>query len=590
MSPALSAENTAIHGVITFDVLIEGKAVPSSVGVMSMSVTKEVNRIPTASIVIRDGEVATGEFETSDGSEFEPGKQIEIKVGRDRQNKTVFKGIVISQKVKINEEGTASLEVTCKDEAVKMTLGRHNHYYEEKKDSEVIEEIISRTKGLSKDVEATKLKHKELVQFHSSDWDFVVSRAEVNGLIVFVDDGKVFVKKPDTSVDAAGIARYGDNLLEFEAEMDARTQWKEVEAQAWDYKSQDLFKQSSSSIAVNEAGNIKGKELANVAAPALLELRHSGQVLEAELKEWTDAAMLKSRLAKICGRARFHGNADLKPGQILKLERVGKRFNGNVYVSAVRHDVAEGDWDTHVQFGLHPNWFHRSEEIMDVQAAGLVPAIHGLQIGKVVQLESDPDGEDRILVRLPIVNNKAQGVWARVSTLDAGQNRGSFFRPEIDDEVVVGFLNDDPRDPIVLGMLNSSAKPAPIVAADPNHEKGFVTRSELKLLFHDETKTITISTPGGNSIVLDEDSTSIILTDQNGNTIKMESSGITLDSPGDIAITAGGKIEVKATSDMKLEGLKVNAKAQTAMEVNGATTKLAAQGINEISGSLIKIN
>ena len=590
MSPALSVDNDALHGVITYDLLVEGTTVPSTVSVMSISVVKEVNRIPTARIVIRDGDVSTGEFEATDGKEFEPGKKIEIKLGRDRKNTTVFKGIVVKQKIRIQEDGSANLLVECKDEAVRLTIGRHNHYYEDSKDSQVIETVIGRNSGLKKKVDPTKLKHKELVQFHSTDWDFIVSRAEVNGLVVIVDDAEVSVKKPDTSGSAAGIARYGDNLLEFEAEMDARTQWKEVEAQAWDYKTQKLFKQSSSSARVTEAGNINGKKLADIAAPKQFALRHTGQVLEAELKEWTDAAMLKSRLAKICGRARFFGSADIKPGQLITLENVGKRFNGNVYVSAVRHDVGDGDWDTHVQFGLNPGWFHRSEEIMDVPAAGLLPAINGLQIGKVVQLQDDPDGEDRILVRLPIINDKAQGVWARVASLDAGKERGAFFRPEIDDEVVVGFLNDDPRDPIVLGMLNSSALPAPIQPKDDNHEKGFVTRSKMRVHFHDETKTITIETPTGNSIVMDEDSKSIVITDQNKNAIKMETGGITMDSPKDITITAGGKIEIKAKTDMSLEGLKLTAKAKTALEATGATTKLSAQGINEIAGSLIKIN
>ena len=62
-----------------------------------------------------------------------------------------------------------------------MSIGRHNKYYENSKDSSVIEEIIGRYSGLQKDVEATSLEHKELVQHHCSDWDFILSRADVNG-------------------------------------------------------------------------------------------------------------------------------------------------------------------------------------------------------------------------------------------------------------------------------------------------------------------------------------------------------------------------------------------------------------------------
>src|SRR5690606_26429567 len=144
------------------------------------------------------------------------------------------------------------------------------------------------------------------------------------------------------------------------------------------------------------------------------------------------------------------------------------------------------------------------KEMEDAPAAGLTGAIHGLQIGIVVQLENDPDGEDRIRVRIPVINNEDDGIWTRIASLDAGNERGAFFRPEIGDEVIVGFINDDPSDAVVLGMLNSSAKPATIVAQDVNHEKGFTTRSKMHLQFNDDTKTITIDTPAGNSIILDE--------------------------------------------------------------------------------------
>ena len=313
-------------------------------------------------------------------------------------------------------------------------------------------------------------------------------------------------------------------------------------------------------------------------------------MVEAELQEWTDATMLKSRLAKICGRAKFFGFAGLKPGQLIELQGVGDRFNGTAFVSAVRHDVGNGAWDTHVQVGLPPRWFHRSPEILDVPAAGLLPAVHGLQIGKVVQLQDDPDGEHRILVRLPIINNAARGIWARVASLDAGNERGAFFRPEIDDEVVVGFLNGDPRDSVVLGMLHSSAKPAPITAQDVNHEKGFQTRSKMRVHFNDDTKTITIDTPAGNKVVLDEASTSITVKDQNDNKIVMAPAGIAVESPKDITIKAGGKIDIKATTDLIMSAAKIAQTAQGSMEVKGATSKFEASGIAEVKGSLIKIN
>lgn len=590
MTRTATIPNQSVHDMITFDLVVDGQALDSSYQVIAISVKKEVNRIPSATIILRDGEAAEGEFALSNSGDFVPGKGIEVKIGRDSDNTTVFAGIIVKHRVRVRESGDGELIVECRDKCVRMSVGRRNRYFEDSKDSDVMEQLIREYSGLDKDVEATSLEHAELVQHHCTDWDFLVSRAEVNGRLVIVDDGKVMVKKPDTSTDPALSVAYGTTLLEFEAEMDARTQWRSVEAQAWDYSNQDMFTRSTDSAPVSEPGNLSGDTLSDTIGLEKFELRHSGQLVESELQAWTDAVMLKSRLAKVCGRAKFFGFAEIKPGQLIELQGVGDRFNGKAFVSAVRHDVGNGAWDTHVQFGMPLKWFHRSPEIMDVPAAGLLPGVQGLQIGKVVQLQDDPNGEHRILVRLPIVDNSAPGIWARVASLDAGDDRGAFFRPEIDDEVVVGFVNGDPRDSLVLGMLHSSAKPAPLEAQDDNHEKGFQTRSKMRVLFNDNTKTITINTPQGNSIVLDEDSTSITIKDQNDNKVVMDSEGIGLESPKDIKINAGGKIEITATGDLSISAAKVAQTAQGSMEVKGATSKFEASGITEVKGSLVKIN
>jgi uncharacterized protein involved in type VI secretion and phage assembly len=226
----------------------------------------------------------------------------------------------------------------------------------------------------------------------------------------------------------------------------------------------------------------------------------------------------------------------------------------------------------------------------DASAAGLMGAVRGLQIGKVVQLQNDPDGEDRILVRMPVIDNTAQGIWMRVASLDAGASRGAFFRPEIGDEVIVGFINDDPRDAVVLGMLHSSARPAPISAQDVNHEKGFTTRSSMHLSFNDDTKTITIDTPAGNKIVLDEQGTKIEITDQNSNKVTMNTRGVKIESPLNIELKAGANLTLTAGGMLSIGAASLGIKADGNVSVEGAVAKLSSQGITEIKGSLVKIN
>ncbi|HAA14270.1 MAG TPA: Rhs element Vgr protein, partial [Cytophagales bacterium] len=105
---------------------------------------------------------------------------------------------------------------------------------------------------------------------------------------------------------------------------------------------------------------------------------------------------------------------------------LGNRFNGDAYLTAVRHEVGTGQWTTQVQFGMEEAWFSRKVNAnRSGGASGLLPAIQGLHIGVVTQLEGDPDGEERILVNLPLVDPDQDGVWARIATLDAGDSRGT---------------------------------------------------------------------------------------------------------------------------------------------------------------------
>jgi Rhs element Vgr protein len=583
--------DTSRHGVNSFGIMIDNVAINPAYQVISIVVNKEINRVPTAKIIFRDGEAATRTFEVSNSNDVIPGKKIVIQFGRDGQNQQVFKGIITKNAIKVKENGNSELYVECKDETIKMAIGRKSRYYENVKDSQLFDELIGRYPGLGADAQATTLTHKELVQHHISDWDFLLLRAEANSMLVHVNDGRIKIAKPDTSAAPALQVTYGSSVLEFEAEMDARTQWKNVEASSWDYANQQLFKADTSSIPFTEHGNIPGSELAETIKLDKYLLHHSGHLPEQELQDWTDGIMMRSRLSKIRGRARFHGYNQVNTGDMVRLEGVGDRFKGKAFVTAIRQEMGNGMWDTHIQFGLDPQpYAFLHEDMNDASAAGLMGAVRGLQIGKVVQLQNDPDGEDRILVRMPVIDNTAQGIWMRVASLDAGASRGAFFRPEIDDEVIVGFINDDPRDAVVLGMLHSSARPSPISAQDVNHEKGFTTRSSMHLSFNDDTKTITIDTPAGNKITLDEQGTKIEITDQNSNKMTMNAQGIKLESPLNVEIKAGVNLTLGAGAQLSIGGATLGIKADGNVSVEGAVAKLASQGITEISGSLVKIN
>ena len=582
MSEERTIPTPARADVVTMTILIDGEPIESSINILGLQVERELNRLPSATVMMRDGDVASEDFPVSSTDTFIPGKEIEIRAGYRSEEETIFKGMIIKHSIRSRRNRGSVLEIECKDKAYKMTLGRKSRYFHEISDSDIMEEI-AQSYGLATDVEATSPVHSRVVQYYATDWDFVVARADANGLVVNPVDGGFRIFSPAMTGDPVLQLIYGATILDFESGMDARTQFGSVNAASWDAGEQGMAEIDGVDPAIEEPGNLAPGELSRTAGREEIGLRHGGQRPQDELQAWSDSFLLRSRLSRIRGRVSFQGYSGILPGGMLQLGGMGDRFNGNVFVSSVRHEITRGNWITHCGLGMSLEWHSQNERVVDPPAAGLVPAVNGLQIGIVTVLGSDPEGEDRVQVRMPLIDPGDEGIWARIATLDAGDNRGSFFRPEIGDEVVIGFLNDDPRDPVILGMLNSSAKPAPLQASDDNPEKGFVSRSGMKFLFNDERVSLTMETPNGNLFKLSDDEGLVKIEDENGNSIRMDSNGITLESARDITIKAGG--------DVKIEGTNIENSAMAQFKGEGsAVAEISSGGQTVIRGSVVQIN
>lgn len=593
----MSTDLLKASGLVTFNLLVDGAEPSIPLKVESILVTKEVNKIPFARIVMNDGDVTKGEFEVSSSNDFVPGKELTIQAGYDSENEDIFKGIIIKHALKIRNNGHSVLILECRDPAIKMTIDRKSDYFYESKDSDIIEEIAG-TYGLTTDVEATDVEHKEMVQFQCTDWDFIMNRAEVNGKILIASDGELKVLKPDLSGSSVTTITYGQSLIEFEAEIDASMQLAGTKGISWDPAGQALLEEEGEDPGISGLGNLSPSTLAEVTAPETLALRHGGKIPDTELKAWADARYLRSGLSQARGRIKTHGLSGIKQGDIITLEGLGDRFNGDAFVSSVRHELSEGNWTMDLELGISPEWFTEMYGVSSPPAAGIIPGITGLQIGIVKQVREDPDGEYRILVACPAISAEKEGIWARIALADAGSERGIFFLPEIDDEVVVGFLNEDPRHAVILGMLHSSAKAAPLEATDDNIEKGIITKSGIKVLFNDEDPSLLIETPGGNKLTISDKDEGIELADQNDNKILMNADGITLESAADLIFKASGDIktegtnvETTASGDAKLEGTNIEFAASAEFKADGgAGAELTTGAIAVVKGSMVQIN
>jgi len=170
---------------------------------------------------------------------------------------------------------------------------------------------------------------------------------------------------------------------------------------------------------------------------------------------------------------------------------------------------------------------------------------YGVSPALVIDIK-DPDNQGRVKVTLPW-SIDAKGAryegWARLATALAGSNRGTWLIPDVDDEVLVAFEHGDPRRPYVLGGLwnGRDAAPESMDGAGRNFKKVVRSRNGVTITLddHDGQEQLVLETPGGQKVTLKDGPGAVEIVDSNGNSVKLETAGIT--------VTASAKVTVNAS-------------------------------------------
>jgi phage protein D len=226
------------QGLATLTLRSNGIAIDASIGVVSVEVRRAVNAAPSARIEILDGDAATGAWPVSDGAGFAPGAAITILAGYDGQQEPIFEGLVVKVGIRSGGNGDGRLVVECRGKAVSMAGARHGAHHA-------------------------------------------------------VHDGTPSVGAPDLDGTPVLKVEYGVDLVEFRAEIDARTE-----------------PDATAGAEPNKAGR-----------------------------------------SRVCGHLRFQGSAKALPGALIEVKGLGKRYDGKVSVVAVEHQIADGGWFTRAEFG-----------------------------------------------------------------------------------------------------------------------------------------------------------------------------------------------------------------------------------------------
>jgi Rhs element Vgr protein len=570
--------------------------------IASVEIWWEANRVPRARIVIYDGQPDSETFPFSDAETFVPGAKIVLSAGYGSDLAVIHKGVVVRHGLRIVPGASAQLVVDTSDPLLKMTLARHSAVTEKASDAALISTLVSANGGSMRGNAAATSQIEAMVQAHASDWDLMLLRAEASGCVVVIDDSEVAVIAPTASTSPVLTLEYGESILSFDAQIDAVSQLGDsvVNSRAWNYSDQAVTEATpAGSTDVTLPGNLKTAALAEVMdVPAFVQQTAAARG-EDELGKWSAAALMRAKLSQFTGTVKFQGSALARPGKHVTLAGLGERFNGDAFVSGVRHLIRGGDWHTIADLGMPAERFaSRDAKIADPPAAGLAPPLRGLHVGQVKAVAEDPNGDFRVQVTLPLTDPD-NPIWARLAQPYASEGFGWSFFPEVGDEVVLGFMNEDPASAVILASVYSNQRAPTHTPEKTNDIKALVTRSKMEVNFNDKDVILKVSTPGGRYVELDDKAGTVTVTDPNANKLVMKSdtvelisaANMTIKSASNMTIDCGANLTIKAAANCDMSAVQINAtgSAQLALASNG-TGSLKAAAILEVGGALVKIN
>ena len=273
------------------------------------------------------------------------------------------------------------------------------------------------------------------------------------------------------------------------------------------------------------------------------------------------------------------GNPTLTAGCKVKLNALGSKFSGEYFVSHTRHtyDPEDGYLTEFNISGRNPDTF---TDLL-TGGAGTNPGASGNNgpAGVVVGLvtnNQDPGDQGRVKVKFPWLPDSQESNWCRVAMPMAGNGRGLFLLPEVNDEVLVLFEQGDINHPYVIGAVWSGTDQTPISASQAVNGSGAVVQRVFK-------------TRAGHTVIFDDsdDSPGIQIIDKTGNNkIVIDSKGnkLTVELDGDVSLKSKGKIEIEAETDMKFT-------ANGSMSLKAASgIEIEADGSVKVKGATVELN
>ena len=440
-------------------------------------------------------------------------------------------------------------------------------------------------------IDPSGVVHEYLFQENLTNMEFLRERAARIGFELFIENGKLNFRKPKADNQELTLQWLTD-LHSFRVRVTSAEQVKEVEVRAWDYSAKKpIVSTAKTAKVITQTEYGQGSDTSNKfnGQPPTPKMMLVDQPVFYPKEADTMAQALCDELGGqfIYADAKAEGDTQIRPGRVVKLEEMGQH-SGRYYITETRHTYQERIYRT--EFSVRGS---RGGDLLTT----LAPPTQ-LQPGQtflvgIVTDNEDPEGWGRVKVKFPTLTEEHASNWARVVALGAGPDRGIYWLPEINDEVLVAFEHGDIHRPYVIGGVWNGVDPTPrkigetvdggnvrlrvsktryghkttFVDEDRGREKrGYYiqtgTDSGHCLRFNDSEQFIELETIGNHKIRLDDKDKFVEIKTSGGHFVQLDDSSesISIKSTGNLSIKAQGDIDIKANGTITMNGdmIKLN--------------------------------
>ncbi len=536
-----------------FQVKIRGLTLGADVtsAIISLTVESHIDMADMFSLQLNNADLRF-----TDSALFEVGKRVEIYMGYVGNLQPMIYGEITAISPSFPESGAPTMSITGYDLSHRMRHNSPSRFTFKGLNDSLIAAQIAAENLLIPVVDPAPMPPRESVQQTGSDWALLKEMADRNFFWVYVFWDKLYFRFPRPQTEQV-VLEWGKNLSSFSPRLSNSGQYGIQILRGYDYKLAQNIVTILPLIALDPTNldNII-ERLGSTFVEQLLQLgRHV--IRDQPVNNYLDGAILaKSILLQLLqGLYEASGNCigipELRARDTVEIRGVGKRFSGQYTLSKVVHTIDGSGYRTRFEVSQQ---FTSSilkslrKKIAESPSPNKQAKMTGVFVGKVVT-NIDPLQLGRIQVSLPHLSDLNMSPWARIATMMAGTNEGSYFLPDVGDEVLVSFEKGDINTPVIVGGLwNGLARP-PEFNQGLNAKKMIQTKTGMKLMF-DETpgqESVSLETLTGSTVNL-SDTEGITIQDAANNSIKISPQGIAIDSPTTIKLSVGGNaIEINST-------------------------------------------